>query len=293
MINSKEHSTEKQEAENREAENREAEKPGRHLGGLYSTLISAGLHIAVFLGLIVLMRIAEAGSGSSYGGYYVDMVSPKGPSGGSLNAQALDRPLKEKKADKEDPAESLPDTKKSTQKEKETIKANKEAQTKDEEHTPVSHGGNLKGGYYSMNSGGFDSTGLAQVYQEPTLKVTLRYPSGWVYLDQQRKKKLDGITFWASAGSYNPPPYIHVEVVEKYIFNPEQYRYKYDFGRFECYYNDPEELENQVSQTIYIRTGDEEDYSIKLIMQGHEAFKEFQPVFFAMVKSFRFGSSLF
>lgn len=293
MINSNGHSTGKP-----EAEIEESEKPGRHFSDLYSTIVSAVLHLAVFFALIVIMRIAEAGSGSSYGGYYVDMVSPKGPSGGSLNpqAQAEDKPrmgekITNEKAEEKKNPESLPDIKKSAQKETETLKTGKEVPEKGA-FTQASRGGQ-NGGYYNMNSGGFDSTGLAQVYKEPTLKVTLRYPSGWVYLDQQRKKKLDGITFWASEGSYNPPPYIHVEVVEKYIFNADQYKYKYDFNRFTGYYNDPEEMENQVSQTIYIRTGDDEDYSIKLIMQGREAFKEFQPVFFAMVKSFRFGSSLF
>lgn len=281
MVNSKEHSS---------------EKSGRHLD-LYSTVTSVLLHLAVFFGLIIIMRIAENGSGSSYGGYYVDMASPKGTSAGGVKTENLNPEKKAVEENKDDKKESLPDTKPLRQEEKETVKAGQDAGKKSEHSSAQSTGTAGKSGsgagYYNMNSGGFDSTGLSQVYQESTLKVRLNYPSGWVYMDQQRKRKLDGITFWASAGSYNPPPYIHVEVVEKYIFNPEQYRYKYDFERFTGYYNDPVELENQVSQIIYIRTGDDEDYSIKLIMNGREAFKEFQPVFFAMVKSFRFGNSLF
>ncbi|MCU7490648.1 MAG: hypothetical protein ACM3UR_06815 [Bacteroidota bacterium] len=298
MIKSKEHSS---------------DEPGGRPVDLYSTIASVILHFTLFFGFVILMRIAENASGSSYGGYYVDMVSPKGAQGGSLNAENLmpeGKALQEEKAPedtkypeemKTKDKESLPESKTSKQPDKETVKAGKDGREVKESAPSERSLGNRSlsgtsaqaGGYYNMNSGGFDSTGLSQMYQEPTLKVSMKYPSGWVYMDQQRRRKLDGITFWASIGSYNPPPYIHVEVVEKYIFNPDQYRYKYDFGRFSGYYNDPEELEGQVSQTIYIRTGDDEDYSIKLIMQGHEAFRQFQPVFFAMVRSFRFGNSLF
>lgn len=284
MINQSEHRT---------------EKPGKPLN-LYSTIGSVLLHFIVFFGLIVFIRIAENYSGASYGGYYVDMVSPRGASAGSLKPEEQNieeqvprQPAKEEK-------ESLPDTKTRTLSETEKVRAGKDEAEKEntknfskEGSSKVNYSNAGSGGYYNMNSGGFDSTGLSQIYQEPTLKVRLNYPAGWIYMDQQRRRKLDGITFWASVGSYNPPPYIHVEVVEKYIFNPDQYKYKYDFNRFTGYYNDPEEMENQVSQTIYIRTGDDEDYSIKLIMNGKDAFKEFQPVFFAMVKSFRFGNSLF
>lgn len=140
---------------------------------------------------------------------------------------------------------------------------------------------------------GFDSTSLNQVYKEPTLNLKIKYPVGWVYLDQQVKKKIDGITFWAAQSNYNPPPYIHVEVLEKYLFNESRYKYKYDFRDFMGYYNDPVEMDNQVTQVVYIRTEDDEDFSIKLIMNGREQFKSFQPVFFSMIKSFRFGNSIF
>lgn len=282
MINSKEHSS---------------PKPGGQVD-LYSTLASVLLHFAVFFGLIILMRMAENNSGSSYGGYYVDMVSPKGASEGGLKGDKLMPEEKTAREEKNDAKkESLPGTKTSGKTGQKNLKDGKD-NTKEKETASASKQGIANssgpgGGYYNINSGAFDSTGLSQVYQESTLKVRMKYPSGWVYLDQQRRRKLDGVTFWASMGSYNPPPYIHVEVVEKYLFNPDQYSLKYDFGRFTGYYNDPVELEGQVSQTIYIRTGDDEDYSIKLIMQGHEAFRQFQPVFFAMVRSFRFGDSLF
>lgn len=148
-------------------------------------------------------------------------------------------------------------------------------------------------GYPGIEGAGFDSTGLGQVYAEPTLNVRMKYPSGWVYMDQNNRSKLDGVTFWMSDGLYSPPPYLHLEVVDKYMFNPSRYKYKYDFPHFTGYYNDPEELEGQVSQTIYVRTDDDEDYKIKLIMQGREQFKQFQPVFFAIVRSFNYGNSFF
>jgi hypothetical protein len=138
-----------------------------------------------------------------------------------------------------------------------------------------------------------DTTLLSQVYSEPTLNVRLRYPSGWVFLDQNKKDKLDGITFWASMSNFNPPPYIHLEVRDKYLFNPRRFTDSLLINDNMAYFNEPEEIEGQVSQIIYIRTESQEDFSIKLMVEGMENFKSFQPVFFSLIKSFRFGDSFF
>jgi len=138
-----------------------------------------------------------------------------------------------------------------------------------------------------------DTTNLDQLYTEPSLNVTIRYPKGWVYLDQDIKHKLDGVTFWASEGIYNPPPYIHLDVKDKSLFSANRYKYKIEMNGYNFYYNDPEEMENQVMQTIYIRTDSDVDFSFKLIMEGKSQFNSFQPIFFGMVKSFRFGHSIF
>ena len=42
-----------------------------------------------------------------------------------------------------------------------------------------------------------DTTNLDQVYSEPTLNISIKYPKGWSFIDQNKKKKLDGVTFWA------------------------------------------------------------------------------------------------
>jgi hypothetical protein len=141
-----------------------------------------------------------------------------------------------------------------------------------------------------IETAGFDSLNLSHIYKESTLNVEIKYPVGWVYLDQQRNKKLDGITFWAVDNSFNPPPYIHIEVVEKYLFNPAKYKYTYKFRYFEGFYNEPEEMEGQVNQQIYIRTKADEDFIIKLIINGKDNFDRFQPIFLAMVNSFQFGN---
>jgi len=138
-----------------------------------------------------------------------------------------------------------------------------------------------------------DTSVLMQVYKESSLNVRIKYPPGWTYIDQNVKNKLDGITFWFSAEKYNPPPYVHLEVKEKYLFNPKRYRYKFKLNDAVAYFNDPEELAGQYSQTIYMRTETDEDFSIKLIMKGKESFYSFQPLFFAMVKTFKFGKNFF
>jgi hypothetical protein len=148
-------------------------------------------------------------------------------------------------------------------------------------------------GYSNFDGAGNDSSGLEQVYSENTLNVKIKYPIGWTFVDQDRHNKLDGVTFWASNGIFNPPPYIFLEVKEKYLFIPSRYKFNTKLDNSVAYYNDPEELEGQVSQVFYIRTDTDEDYSIKLIMDGKDTFIAFQPIFFAMIKSFNFGKSFF
>jgi len=151
----------------------------------------------------------------------------------------------------------------------------------------------LPSGYYNFAGAGTDTSALVQVYSEKSLNVTINYPVGWTFVDQNKQKKLDGVTFWADNGLFNPPPYIFLEVKEKYLFNPSRYKYNTKLKNTTAYYNDPEELEGQVSQVFYIRTDTDQDFSLKLIMNGKDTFIAFQPIFFGMIKSFNFGSSLF
>ncbi len=147
--------------------------------------------------------------------------------------------------------------------------------------------------FIDINNLSADTTQLLQTYKESSLNVRIKYPPGWTYIDQNVRNKLDGVTFWFSAGSYNPPPYVHLEVKEKYLFNPERFKYKIKINDCTAYFNDPEELAGQFSQVIYLRTDSDEDYSLKLIMTGQESFYSFQPMFFAMLKTFKFGKSFF
>jgi hypothetical protein len=143
--------------------------------------------------------------------------------------------------------------------------------------------------FYSLSEVNSDTSGLRNIYAERTLGVKIRYPAGWNFIDQNVKNKLDGVTFWGLTNIYNPPPYIHLEVKEKYLFNPSRFKYSQSFRNYKIYYNDPEEMSDQYTQIIYIRTEKEEDYSLKLIMKGKDSFITFQPVFFGMLKTFSFG----
>ena len=138
-----------------------------------------------------------------------------------------------------------------------------------------------------------DTTNLDQVYTESTLNVSIKYPKGWTFIDQNKKKKLDGVTFWASDGQYNPPPYIHLEVVSNDMFIEKRFSYKIKLENYQAYYNDPEEMQGYMTQIFYIRTGNDEDFRLKLMMKGKTEFYSFQPKFWAILKSFNFGNSLF
>ena len=147
--------------------------------------------------------------------------------------------------------------------------------------------------YLNFSESNADTANLDQIYREATLKVSMRYPKGWTYVDQNINNKLDGVTFWSVKGNYNPPPYIHVDVKEKYLFNESRFKNKRIEKNYVIYYNDPVELAGQISQILYIRTEDEEDFSIKLIMNDKDSFKSFQPEFFGMIKTFKFGKHYF
>lgn len=138
-----------------------------------------------------------------------------------------------------------------------------------------------------------DTTNLDQYYRETTLNVSIKYPRGWTFVDQNVKNKLDGVTFWAMDGIYDPPPYIHLEVKEKYYFNESKYKYKMELENCVAYYNDPEIIENYFIQNVYLRTETNEDFNLKLMMVGEQAFISFQPKFFGMIKTFDFGTSFF
>lgn len=138
-----------------------------------------------------------------------------------------------------------------------------------------------------------DTTSLEQIYSESSLNVSMKYPIGWTFIDQNVDKKLDGVTFWASASNFNPPPYVHLEVCDKNLFNQSRYIHNLQLRDAVVYFNDPENLANYFSQTFYFRTENKEDFSLKLTIKGEQAFKSYAPTFYGMLKSFRFGDSLF
>ncbi len=147
--------------------------------------------------------------------------------------------------------------------------------------------------FYNFSKMPMDTTGLDQVYHERTLNVTLKYPNGWTYIDQDVQHKLDGVTFWFEQTNIMPPPYVHLEVENKDLFDPSRFKSTTEINGNRIYFNAPEELEGQITQTLYIRTSSDEDYSIKLIIEGKNYFDSFLPIFWGMVKSFKFGHGLF
>lgn len=138
-----------------------------------------------------------------------------------------------------------------------------------------------------------DTTSLEQIYSESTLNVSIKYPAGWTFLDQNVNKKLDGVTFWANISNINPPPYVHLQVCDKDLFNESKYKHNLPLRQAVIYFNDQENLANYVSQTFYFRTEKDEDFSLKLTIKGEKEFSSFAPIFYAMLKSFKFYDSVF
>ncbi len=163
---------------------------------------------------------------------------------------------------------------------------------KEPQNNLVKHSNNfsISAGFIDENA---DTTTLQQIYNEASLNVSIKYPLGWTFIDQNVDDKLDGVTFWANNLSINPPPYVHLDVCEKELFNPQKYKHNLKLHDATVYFNDPENLANYYSQSFYFRTEINEDFNLKLTIKGEDAFKSFQPTFYGMLKSFRFGRSFF
>lgn len=146
---------------------------------------------------------------------------------------------------------------------------------------------------FNENIENADTSLLEQIYRESTLNVKIKYPLGWTYIDQNINNKLNGVTFWFPNSTNGIVPYVHIEVKGKDYFEPQRFKYKTKMNKYEAYFNDVEELENQYSLMVYIRTKTKEDYVIKLVVNGEEPFKQYQNVFWAMLKSFDFGFEFF
>lgn len=138
-----------------------------------------------------------------------------------------------------------------------------------------------------------DTTNLEQVYSESSLDLSISYPKGWTFIDQNKKNRLDGVTFWASDGDIYPPPYIHLEVVDKDLFIEKRYKYKLEMDYFTAFYNDAEEMQGHFTQLFYLRTDKDVDFRLKLIIKGKTEFEAFLPRFWGILKSFKFETLLF
>ncbi|MCC6551370.1 MAG: hypothetical protein IT279_15025 [Ignavibacteriaceae bacterium] len=148
---------------------------------------------------------------------------------------------------------------------------------------------------FASSMSGADTSALQQVYTESTLNVRIRFPMGWTYQDNNVKSKLDAVTF--IGGTQNPAytPYVILEVKKKHLFYPSRYKYSMAVpnGNYTAYFGDPKEMEGQVSFIVYMRTETDEDYSLTLRINGMKNFLDYKPVFFSMLKSFKFGRNLF
>lgn len=272
--------------------------------GVKSFLISASFHAFVFMAITFLANLtypgsfglpSGAGEGQGTGYYAAELEGEK--EAAQLNEKVTKEETPVEKNKSEDKIYNKDSEKKSTETKSTSKNYSEVSNSGKEKSTGIKGTGNdagLGNGRFSNYSAGFgDTTNLKNIYKENTLNVRIYYPSGWTFVDQNRKNKLDGVTFWANYGNLNPPPYIFLEVADKYLFDPRRYTKKLEMNNFTLYYNDPESISGQVKQSVYIRTNTDEDYIIKLMIKGETEFKAFQPEFFGMIKTFKFGHSWF
>jgi len=137
-----------------------------------------------------------------------------------------------------------------------------------------------------------DTTSIINRYEENTLNVSILFPVGWIYFDNQVKNIIDGIIFIPGENSnYDRRLSVLIQVnTQKNLFNPGLYDSSFTFNRVEYYISKPQKIFEQVTQTVYVRTGSfKADFIIKLTSPNEIEFKKFQSTFFAMVRSFSAG----
>jgi len=137
-----------------------------------------------------------------------------------------------------------------------------------------------------------DTTSIINRYEENTLNVSILFPVGWIYFDNQVKNIIDGIIFIPGENSnYDRRLSVLIQVnTQKNLFNSGLYDSSFTFNRVEYYISKPQKIFEQVTQTVYIRTGSfKADFIIKLTSPNEIEFKKFQSTFFAMVRSFSAG----
>lgn len=246
--------------------------------------ISSFLHLFLFGIFILFSEFPSFNSGR--GGGFVEISSYSGGEGNNMEIGSNEIPQTD--------AKEIQEKIKTDISEEKIVTGEKQSSNNSGENslgtgnTSSSGSGTGYGGLFANA----DTTGLKNYYSETTLNVRIRYPQGWSLIDQNVKKKLDGVTFWGIQIGNNPPPYIHLEVKDKYYFRASNFKYKTEMKNCIAYFNDPEEMEGTYNQVVYLRTETNEDYSIKLIMTGKEAFYQYQPIFFGMIRTFKFGSNL-
>lgn len=137
-----------------------------------------------------------------------------------------------------------------------------------------------------------DTSNLINRYEENTLNVSILFPAGWNYFDNFVKDMIDGVIFIPGENSnYDRRLSVLIQVnTNKNLFNPALYDSSFTYNRVQYYISKPQKTFEQVTQIIYIRTDSfKADFVIKVTSPNEIEFKKFQPVFFAMVRSFSAG----
>lgn len=137
-----------------------------------------------------------------------------------------------------------------------------------------------------------DTTILDSIYKDDSRGISIKFPFGWTFIDQKINSKFDGVTFWPSEINDNIP-YIHLEVVDKDLFNKNRYEFNSRISDYIWYFNNPETINEFVNFEIYIRTQEDVDYKIKLIVKGLKNFERFYPKFLAMLRSLKIKKGYF
>ncbi len=139
-----------------------------------------------------------------------------------------------------------------------------------------------------------DTADVINRYEENTLNVSILFPAGWNFFDNRVKDIIDGVIFIPGENSnYDKRLSVLIQVnTNKNLFNPALFDSSFTYNRVQYYIAKPQKIYEQVTQIVYIRTGSfKADFVIKLTSPNENEFKKFQPVFFAMVRSFSAGYS--
>lgn len=141
---------------------------------------------------------------------------------------------------------------------------------------------------------GEDTTNITNEYVENSFNIRIKYPNDWVFVDQHKDNKFEGVVFFFNSfvDDFGNTPFISLYLKDKNYFSSESYSYKSSTDYYTIYFNDPYVMGNKKIFELYLRTNEDFDFLFKLQANDDNEFDFYKMKFLYMLKTFKFSKGL-